>query len=74
VAGGLSQFLFYRANAEAQKAIKKYIQTLKDVETALQEETRAHDELRELYGIAERRAHGRFFREIGGNILNSYIK
>lgn len=46
-----------KANAEAQKAIKKYIQQLKDVQTALEEETRAHDEAREEYGIAERRAH-----------------
>lgn len=46
-----------KANAEAQKNIKRYQQQLKDVQTALEEEQRARDEARELLGISERRAN-----------------
>lgn len=40
-----------KANADAQKSIKKYQQLLKDLQTALEEEQRARDEAREQYAM-----------------------
>uniref|UniRef100_A0A1Q3G4C2 Putative myosin class i heavy chain n=1 Tax=Culex tarsalis TaxID=7177 RepID=A0A1Q3G4C2_CULTA len=46
-----------KANAEAQKNIKRYQQELQDVQGITQEEQRAREEAREQLGISKRRAH-----------------
>ena len=46
-----------KANAEAQKSIKRHQQQLKETQSALEEEQRNRDDLREQYGISERRAN-----------------
>lgn len=44
-----------KANADAQKSIKKYQQLLKDLQTALEEEQRARDEAREQYAMVRKK-------------------
>merc|ERR1711931_588470 len=46
-----------KANAEAQKNIKRYQQQQKEIQAALEEEQRNRDDLREQLGISERRSN-----------------
>ncbi|XP_076340345.1 myosin heavy chain, muscle-like isoform X2 [Tachypleus tridentatus] len=46
-----------KANADAQKNIKRYQQQIKELQQAVEEEQRGRDEAREQYAMAERRSH-----------------
>ena len=46
-----------RANAEAQKSIKKYQLLIKEIQQALEDEQRARDEAREQFAMSERRCN-----------------
>lgn len=44
-----------KANADAQKAVKRYADQVRELQTALEEEQRKREELRQSYNAVERR-------------------
>lgn len=45
-----------KANADAQKNIKRYLEQIKEIQTQVEEEQRHRDELRDQLGVYEKRA------------------